>query len=283
MSTNNNNGIHISVIGFALLTSLLTALANLVIENITTINIFSFSFFAVIPVGALLIGAIGASGGLLACRYFNIKPNKLDFLFLVLIGAATMYLIYYLGYITLVLDDGTKVSQFVSFGQYVDLLTTKSSLRVGRGGVDTGEVGSFGYLMLLTKFIGVLIGGAAVFGLLKGMAMCHKCNVYYKKIATKETNNMNAEQADAVLANIKEGTIDAYRLAINSNYVDTAKDTNKIKIKFTLMRCPKCNDSFVSEEFFAIAADASSKELKQFNGRTNLPTNSDLALEFKKK
>lgn len=283
MSANDNTSLHLPVVGFAIVTSVLTALANLVIENITSINVFSFSLWLVVPVGAVFIGLGGASGGMLACRYFNIKPNFIDFIVLVLIGAATMYLIYYLGYITLVLDNGAKASDYVSFNDYVDVITTKSHLRIGRGATDTGEVGGFGYFLLITKFVGVLLGGFAVFALIKDFAMCNKCNVYYKKIATKESNLMSIEQGQDVLTKIREGTVESYKDAITlaKKYTDTAKDGTKIKVKFTLMRCPKCNDSFVTEKFSAMDG-ASTKDLKEFDGRTNIPNGSDIAIEFKK-
>lgn len=282
MSTNDNTSLHLPIVGFALLTSVLVALANLIVENITTINVFSISVLFVIPLGAIIIGAGGASGGLLAARYFNIKPNKIDFFVLVLVAALTMYFIYYLGYITLVLEDGTKASTAVSFSDYVDVITTKSHMRIGRGSTDVGEVGSLGYWLIVVKFIGVLLGSVAIFATLKGSAMCTTCNVYYKKIATKESKNMNSEQAQDVFNNIREGTIDAYKLALTSDYIDTTKDENKVKVKFTLMRCPKCNHSYVQEEFFVIDKNGNTKEMADFGGKTNIPTDSDLAISFKK-
>ena len=58
-----SKGFHVVVVTGALVTALLTALANVVIARTTTIDIFTFSLWFVIPVGALLIGAAGASGG----------------------------------------------------------------------------------------------------------------------------------------------------------------------------------------------------------------------------
>jgi hypothetical protein len=282
MSTSKSS-LHIAVIGFALVTSFLTALANLVVENMFGINVFSIGFWIILPAGALIIGAAGASGGLLACRYFHVKPNKLDALALIAIAALTMWLIYYLGFITMVLDDGRKVADYVSFSDYVDVVTTKSHMRVGRGaGTDTGEMGNFGYFKLAIEFVGVLLGGFAVFATLKSMAMCDVCNVYYKKIASKESALMNAIQAESVFGDLKSGDIDRYKTALAATYSDLSKDENKIKFKFTLMRCPKCKDEFIKEECFAIGSNGNAKELTDFGGRTNLPKESAFELEFKK-
>ena len=60
---NTKNGLHIQIVVFSLITSVLTALANLLVENIVGINIFSFGLCFILPVGAVIIGMVGASGG----------------------------------------------------------------------------------------------------------------------------------------------------------------------------------------------------------------------------
>ena len=126
---NTKNGLHIQIVVFSLITSILTALANLLVENIVGINIFSFGLWFILPVGAVLIGMGGASGGFLACKYFNIMPSKIDALFLTAIAAFTMFLIYYLGYSTLVLDDGVLAKNVVDFYTYLDFIVTKSHMK----------------------------------------------------------------------------------------------------------------------------------------------------------
>ena len=45
---NTKNGLHIQIVVFSLITSVLTALANLLVENIVGINIFSFGKLRII-------------------------------------------------------------------------------------------------------------------------------------------------------------------------------------------------------------------------------------------
>jgi hypothetical protein len=276
---NKNDGLHIQIIAFALLTSVLTALANLLVENWFSINIFSFGFWIVLPVGAVIVGVSGASGGFLACKYFNIKPNWLDALALTVVAAFTMYLIYYLGYITLILDDGRKASDLVDFKTYLDVVVTKSHMRVGRGlQNDTGEVGGFGYLLLVIKFVGVLLGGFLIFINLKALAMCEKCGVYFKKIASKETLHATTNDAQVIYEKMNSGVIDDYKDALKVSAIGDCE----AKIKFTLMRCPKCKDEYISEEFFVKDKDKNFVAVTKLTGKTNIPKDLDLQPLFPK-
>ena len=276
---NNRNGLHIKIVIFALITSVLTALANLLVENIVGINVFSFGLWFILPVGAVLIGMGGASGGFLACKYFNIMPSKIDALFLTAIAAFTMFLIYYLGYSTLVLDDGVLAKNAVDFSTYMEVVVTKAHMKVGRSlSSDTGEVGSFGYWLLVIRFIGVLIGAFAIFAILKELPLCDECNVYFKKIAVKENLLPNTEYAQNIYEKIKRGTIEDYASALET----TGKGDCDVKIDFTLMRCPKCHIEMVTEEFYVKNKDKNFIAVKELNGKTILPKDSIITSFFEK-
>ena len=51
----NAKAFHLVVVGGALITAVLTALANVLIARTTTLDVFTFSLWVVIPAGALLI------------------------------------------------------------------------------------------------------------------------------------------------------------------------------------------------------------------------------------
>jgi hypothetical protein len=277
---NNRNGLHIQIVIFALITSVLTALANLLVENIVGINVFSFGLWLIIPVGAVIIGMGGASGGFLACKYFNIMPSKLDAIALILIAAFTMFLIYYMGYSTLVLDDGVLAKDVVDFGTYLDVVVTKAHMKVGRAlNHDTGEVGSFGYWLLVIRFVGVLIGGFAIFASLKELPVCSDCDVYFKKIGVKENLQPNSDTAQTILDKIRSGNEEDYASAIQS----TGKGDCDVKIEFTLMRCPKCRSELVTEEFFVKSKDKNFVADKNLNGKTLLPKDTIITSLFDKK
>ena len=176
------------------ITCVLAATANVVIARTIGINFFTMKVWFVIPIGAALVGMLGASGAILAARYFRIVPKILDAAFMVIIAAATMILIYYLDYATLVLDDGRRASDLIDFGSYVDLVLTKSHMRVGRAGHDTGEVGQLGYARAAIESAGFLIGGAATFLFISGMARCSDCESYLRKLKTKKTKELTFDE-----------------------------------------------------------------------------------------
>lgn len=272
--------LHLKIVVFALITSVLTALANLALENIIGINVFSFGLWFIIPVGAVLIGMLGASGGFLACKYFNIIPTKLDAISLIIIAAFTMFLIYYLGYSTLVLDDGIMVKNVIDFWTYIDVVVTKAHMKlIGSRSTDTGEVGGFGYWLLVIRFVGVLIGGFAIFANLKALLVCGDCDVYFKKIAVRENFQPNAEYAQTIFEKINSGKVEDYASALDS----TDKGDCDVKIDFTLMRCPKCQTNVVTEEFFVKNKNKNFVAVKELSGKTFLPKDSIVLALFAQK
>jgi hypothetical protein len=261
-------------------TCLLTALANLLVERWTNFSIFSMSIWVVIPVGAVLVGAAGASGAVLACRYFNFKPAALDFIAMVGMAAATMVLIYYLGYSTLVLDGGQRASDVVSFAQYFDVVVTKAHMRLGRGMTDTGEVGQFGYVLAAIQFAGFLVGGAAVFFWLRGMPMCEECSLYFKKIARKTVGPMSLPEAEAALKALRSGDLDTYKSGLTATSSEaTPKKERKAKLSVTLLNCPGCNKERVTETI-EVNNGKEWKEVKNLGRSANVPAGVSLRGQF---
>src|SRR5688572_20737344 len=117
---------HIILLIAMAITCILAAVANVIISRMIELNFFTFKLWFIIPAGAICVGMLGASGAILAARYFNIRPNIIDATLMVVIAAVTMVLIYYLDYATIVLDDGRRASDLVDFASYVDVILTKA-------------------------------------------------------------------------------------------------------------------------------------------------------------
>jgi hypothetical protein len=117
----------------------------------------------------------------LAALFFQARPTWLLLARMVLVAAAAQLAIYYGEYATLVLDNGTKASEIVSFREYLDLSLITAHLRLGRAAaIDTGEVGSFGYWLAAIQFLGFIVGGIGVYWLLVGEPICHACGRYLR-------------------------------------------------------------------------------------------------------
>ncbi|MCP2209668.1 hypothetical protein [Bradyrhizobium diazoefficiens] len=240
---------HIILLISMTITCVLVAVANVVITRMIGLNFFTFKLWFIIPAGAVCVGMLGASGAILAARYFNIRPTIVDAVLMVIIAAATMGLIYFLDYTTFVLDDGRKVADLIDFSSYVDLVLTKAHMRVGRGaGVDSGEVGQMGYALAGIEFVGFLIGGAATFFLIKGLWRCAECGSYLRKLKTKKTKELTFDEASKIIDLFKAGNLETVQGVMAWSPAERTLDRNgqKALISFDLHGCPKCKTEVIS-------------------------------------
>ncbi|MDO3518149.1 hypothetical protein [Ralstonia pseudosolanacearum] len=240
---------HIILLIAMAITCILAAVANLIITRMIGLNVFTFKLWFIIPAGAVCVGMLGASGAILAARYFNIRPTIVDAVLMVVVAAATMLLIYYLDYATFVLDDGRRVADLVDFGSYADLVLTKAHMRVGRGaGVDSGEVGQMGYALAGIEFVGFLIGGAATFFFIKGLWRCAECGSYLRKLKTKKTRELTFDEANKVIELFKTGDLGTVQGVMAWAPPERTLDRNgqKALISFDLHGCPKCKTEVIS-------------------------------------
>lgn len=175
-------GGHLGVSIFGLISFALVVLAVIVVDRLTGFNIFSFSFWVIVPVGALLTGAAAASGYYFGSLFFHTRPTWFLLVQILIVTAAAQLAIYYGEYRSFVLDDGTMASDVIGFWDYLDTYLRSMHLRAGRAHIDTGEVGEFGYWLALIEFAGFIIGGISVFLILQNYPSCWKCNRYLRKL-----------------------------------------------------------------------------------------------------
>lgn len=235
-------------------TCILTAVANLIVERVIGINFFALSFWFVIPAGALLVGAAAASGGVLAARYFHLRLGIFEALLMVVASAFTLWLIYFLDYLTFVLPDGRRAIELVDFGKYVDLVVTNAHMRVGRGARDAGKVGELGYWLLVIQFIGFLIGGFVTFLFGLNMQRCNQCGSYLRKLKTKLTPDMTLEETEKMLEWLRRGDISNYQKVIS--WISDRKlktDLPVAKLRFDLLGCPKCKTETLENNVLVLA------------------------------
>ena len=121
-------------------------------------------------------------------------------------------------------------------------------MRVGRGGLDTGEVGEMGYYLAGIEFVGFLIGGAATFLFIKGMWRCADCGSYLRKLKTKKTKELTFDEADKIIELFKAGDLGTVQQLIAWGPPDRTLDRKEQKalISFTLLGCPKCKTEVIS-------------------------------------
>jgi hypothetical protein len=166
---------------------------------------------------------------------------------MVLIAGATMVLIYYLDYATLVLDDGRRAPDLIDFASYVGLVLTTSHMRVGRGAqFDASEVGQFGYALAAIEFGGFLIGGAIAFLFIKGMARCFDCGSYLRKLKTKRSKELTLDETDKVIDLFRRGDLDTMQSLLAWAPRERKLDSQKALITFDLLGCSKCKTEAIT-------------------------------------
>jgi hypothetical protein len=139
----------------------ITAIVVLLLHRWTGIAVYSFSVWVVVPLGALLTGAVATSGFRLGAQWLHFYPRRSLRLLIVICAAATWIGIYFAEYATLHLEDGTPVSDIVSFTTYLKVLFTKAEHDlISRSGTAHGiQFGTLGYVVAATQFLGFLLGG----------------------------------------------------------------------------------------------------------------------------
>lgn len=240
-----------------LVTFLGTVLALAVVEKITSMNLFSFKFWVIVPVGAILTGFAAASGYYLASVWLHVRPTLLLLVQMIVVAAFAQIAIYYAEYAMLVLDDGTRIAAAMPFLSYLDFILTHQHMRVGRAMVDTGEMGSFGYLMYAVEFVGFIVGGVAVYGHLSQAAACPHCDVYYRTIGKRDQHFKDQEQFaayyDGLFSHPVDGPVFPRWLAYGSSKKDSKGSA--VSVHSRLRLCPSCMSQIINQKVQVLAGN----------------------------
>lgn len=265
-----------------LTTSILVAIADSAIARMTGFDLFTLSFWVVIPAGALIVGAAAASGYYFGSLYFHKRANAALLIQMVVIAGFTQMLIYWLGYYTLVLEDGRRVADFIPFAQYLDISLTSAHYKFGRAQSDMGEAGSFGYWMAGIQFVGFLAGGLAVYAFLKAKAVCEACDRYMRPLAKKQKMFASAEAASAYFDTIFTLPVDGADFAalIKTQATVANPEQGALLITTELMGCPNCKTQLVEEKVQAFNGKEW-KRIDKLDRRIAIPVGVDLSAVFR--
>jgi hypothetical protein len=265
-----------------LATSILVAIADVAIARMTGIDVFTFSIWVVVPAGAAAVGFAAASGYYFGSLYFHKRAGTALLFQMVAIAGFTQFLIYYMGYATLALEDGQMVASLVPFSQYLDIVLTKAHYRIGRGQADTGEVGRMGYWIAVAQFIGFLIGGGLVYLHLRAKAVCPECDLYLRPLAKKQKTFPDAETAAVYYDNLFAHPVDGEEFAalVKSESKVAKPEQGAFMVDTALMACPKCKGQMI-EEKVKVFNGKEWKEAEKLTRRVRMPDGTDLAGLFR--
>lgn len=265
-----------------LITSILVAIADVAIARMTTIDFFTFSILLVVPIGAICVGFAAASGYYFGSLYFHKRATPMLLIQMVAIAVFTQFLIYYLGYATMVLGDGRRVADFVPFSEYIDVVLTSAHYRIGRAQSNTGAVGDLGYWIAVLQFVGFAFGGLAVYGFLKAKMCCPSCNLYLRSLAWRSKMFSDPEATSAYYDRVFTLPVDGPEFAELVRAQATVKKPQHgaFIIATSLMGCPKCKAQIV-EEKVQIHNGKEWKDNAKLGRRTAIPAGMDLAPVFR--
>lgn len=259
---------------FGLATNFLTALLLWWIETRFGFAFYTWTFWFVIPVGALFAGFAGASGYYAASLFFGHRPTRLLLLNIVIGSILTFFLIHYLAYITLQIE-GKDVSDYIPFSKYLDIAIRSTSMEFGFDGSktgSTGELGSFRYVVAILQVIGFAVGGFCVYAYLAAKPYCDRCSRYLSRKGkqiryAKDPEGLQAATAQLAchMANGDVGlAVEEHRNSAGFGASIPPKDCH-LRSAIEVQRCKKCERHWVK---FAVES-LSGNDWKEVSGLTD--------------
>ncbi|MDK4730148.1 hypothetical protein [Rhizobium phaseoli] len=273
--------IGVSIFGIA--TFLLTVIAVVAVNQFTDFNFFTLSFFVVVPAGALLCGAAAASGYYFGSLLFHTRPTVLILIQILVVAAIAQFAIYYGEYRLLDLENGRMASDVVSFSEYLDIYLSHTSLRVGRAGTNTGDIGDYGRILAFIQFLGFVVGGVFVWLMLRVYPVCEKCGRYLRTLAKKQQIFSTQEDFTRYYDNLFEVPVDGPHFAQLMKWQPGKGDKivkGTIQTQTTLRGCPNCHTQRISQEV-KVCGDKEFRDVPQLTRHIRIPDGIDLKLVVK--
>lgn len=167
------------------------------LNEIANLNIQSFTLLFIFPIGWAIVGALGSSFLFGGKFLLNKRVEKRDYVFSAFLGIAAFFLVYYVDYQNTYITtdekvitsftlptDSTPVSQYLTFGGYIDTLNEHSQHNIRYKGADTKIDYDLGQWATTTYFYLYLLWAllwSVWLGLITwGVAYCEKCKKYKK-------------------------------------------------------------------------------------------------------
>ncbi|MBB5372467.1 hypothetical protein [Acidocella aromatica] len=233
-------------------TAIITSFLVVYVGRLLNTDIFSYMLWLVVPAGAIGTGIASASGYFFAAYYFNRMPTKALFFLMFLASSVAPFLIYFIQYETMALDDGTPVNQVCGFFHFMNVMITTASYSIGRygNGPSTGAVGSFGYWIAADQFIGFLLAGIVLFLLLLNVPSCSNCKKYMRTLGSRSKSFDNVETFAAYYDNIFKIPVYSPDFT-NAIAMDIRRDNAKkpqagnILLRENLITCEECGSQIL--------------------------------------
>lgn len=225
-------------------------------------NIMGWYANFILPAGAMLVGAVAASGYGVAAWGLGLKMSK-KLIWSVVGQLALAYLIAQYEQFSRVVREGSGIGFF----EWFDAMTR--SFAWDNHGHPGEPFGIWGYAMRVLEVAGFVAGGALVPLVLKTKPYCDPCRSYlrtrslgvtpagvnvsvlgrYDKAEAQQAYQAAVERVNGFLEAVREGRRDQMRSFLDTHAPQResrAAHKKSARMVLNLARCPRCADGFVS-------------------------------------
>jgi hypothetical protein len=241
---------------FGAVTSALTALLLFAIERIFEFSLYTWTFWFVIPVGALLSGFAAATGYLWGAKLLNHRPGRALLVSMVAVSAGTFFLIHYMSYAALT-AEGSQLRGSLTFPTYLNLVLTHASVsfrfHAAKLG-ETGQLGFLGYAYALLQVLGFAAGGFGVYLHLRELPFCEACSRYLKRTSRVHRFSDRSDElkglSETIAPLLKAGRLSEVAAAHAAFGDPKAGKAHTLRAELSLWGCRTCTRNLVR---FAVA------------------------------
>ena len=130
----------------------------------------------------------------------------------------------------------------------MEVRLTSTHLHIGRGATtDTGAVGDFGYVLAVIQFVGFVLGGIGVYGILVSQPVCARCGRYMRKLLSRSQRFEDQDTFGVYWENLFKHPVDTPEFSEWLRYDPTTAKVGDVLATSTLKGCPHCKDQLVTQ------------------------------------
>jgi hypothetical protein len=178
--------------------------------------------------------------------------------------------------------DGQPVSDYVTFGRFLQVVLTKAEYGLARHPNAHVEVGVFGYAIATLQFAAFACGGVATYFGLATKPFCDRCEKYLKEIAVHAKTFVN----DAEFEPFRERLYSlsppsaAFLHILKAQHEVAKPKPGAVAVHWSLHACPDCRDQVLTEQAKVFNNKAEWSEVAALKRTFAVPAATPLLSEF---
>lgn len=207
--------------------------------------LYSYTVWFVIPIGAICVGILAASGFMGMARVLNFRPTRTILVVMLITSISMFFAIQWINYNWMTVD-GKSISEAISFQDFLSFTISHTTMQVGVRGhfSDTGiELGASGYGFVAVQILGFVLGGGSVYLILAAMTYCERCSKYFSAKGVQHRYHMNPDglrdACTAVTSEMRTGRVQHAVLLHASSGSESPKDA-AFSSNMELKECRGC-------------------------------------------